>query len=170
MLQMHYDAKAGHLGGNLSCIGFLMYLYHCKIKDSDEFLLSKGHSAGALYTALWSLGLINDDDLNSFPKIAEYSSCSPSGPGILAFFFLQVHLDTVHRYVLDLPYQKKWKKEGNIYCLCSDGEWQEGSCWEALIFSIHHKLDNFVLIVDEMDFKGLVKLVILYPAKIYLKE
>ena len=106
MLQMHYDAKAGHRGGNLSSIDFLMCLYHCKIKDSDEFLLSKGHSAGALYATLWSLGLINDDDLNSFPKIIVFFLLTQVVQAFLAFFFLQVHLDTVHRYVLDLPYQK----------------------------------------------------------------
>lgn len=41
-----------------------------------------------------------------------------------------------------------------IYCLCSDGEWQEGSCWEALIFSVHRKLDNLVIIIDQNKLQG----------------
>lgn len=158
MLQMHYDAKAGHLGGNLSCIDFLMCLYHCKIKDGDEFLLSKGHSAGALYATLWSLGLIKDDDLNSFSKDNSILPAHPSGPGIPGLLFSTGSLGHGPSLCAGLALSKKMKEEsGNIYCLCSDGEWQEGSCWEALIFSIHHKLDNFVLIIDQNGLQGFGK-------------
>jgi transketolase len=158
MLKMHYDAKAGHLGGNLSCIDFLMCLYHCKIDDGDEFLLSKGHSAGALYSTLWSLGLIEENDMESFSKDNSILPAHPSGPGIPGLLFSTGSLGHGPSLCAGLAIAKKMKGEnGNIYCLCSDGEWQEGSCWEALIFSIHHKLDNFILIIDQNGLQGFGK-------------
>ena len=49
---------------------------------------------------------------------------------------------------------KKQKSGRNVYCLCSDGEWQEGSCWEALIFAVHHKLDNLTILIDQNKLQG----------------
>jgi transketolase len=49
---------------------------------------------------------------------------------------------------------KKQKTGRKVYCLCSDGEWQEGSCWEALIFSVHHKLDNLTILIDQNRLQG----------------
>lgn len=158
MLQMHYDAKAGHLGGNLSSIDFLMCLYHCKLKDDDEFLLSKGHSAGALYATLWSLDLINEDDMKSFSEDNSILPAHPSGPGIPGLLFSTGSLGHGPSLSAGLALAKKMKNQkGKIYCLCSDGEWQEGSCWEALIFAIHHKLDNLIIIVDQNGLQGFGK-------------
>ena len=54
-----------------------------------------------------------------------------------------------------LSLAKKLRNEdGRIFCLSSDGEWQEGSCWEALIFSVHHRLDNFILMIDQNGLQG----------------
>lgn len=158
MLQMHYDAKAGHLGGNLSSIDFLMCLYHCKLNDDDEFLLSKGHSAGALYATLWSLGLINENDIKSFSEDNSILPAHPSGPGIPGLLFSTGSLGHGPSLSAGLALAKKMKNQkGKIYCLCSDGEWQEGSCWEALIFAIHHKLDNLILIIDQNGLQGFGK-------------
>jgi transketolase len=60
LLSMHHNANCGHLGGNMSCIDALMTLYHHVIQSTDRFILSKGHSAGALYVTLWSLGKLKD--------------------------------------------------------------------------------------------------------------
>ncbi len=46
LLQLHYEANCGHLGGNFSCIDALMTLYHCVMRPNDRFVRSKGHSAG----------------------------------------------------------------------------------------------------------------------------
>src|SRR5690606_2145837 len=56
LIQMHFESGVGHVGGNLSCLDAIMVLYHDYITPKDRFILSKGHSAGALYTALWSIG------------------------------------------------------------------------------------------------------------------
>jgi transketolase len=52
---------------------------------------------------------------------------------------------------------KHKKYESHTYCLCSDGEWQEGSCWEALTFSVHHRLDNVTIIIDQNGLQGFGK-------------
>ena len=65
LLQMHYESGVGHIGGNLSCLDILMALYHNVLGPLDRFVLSKGHSAGALFVTLWSLGLLSDDDLKT---------------------------------------------------------------------------------------------------------
>src|ERR1700727_542368 len=66
LIEMHYRARVGHLGGNLSCIDAMMLVHHEMIRRDDRFVLSKGHSAGALYVTLWSLGLLSDQDLATF--------------------------------------------------------------------------------------------------------
>ena len=53
LLEMHYRARVGHLGGNLSCIDAMMLVHHEMMQSEDRFVLSKGHSAGALYVTLW---------------------------------------------------------------------------------------------------------------------
>ena len=65
---MHYESGVGHIGGNLSCLDLLMTLHHRVLRDEDHFILSKGHAAGALYTTLWSRGLLTDLDLQQFHK------------------------------------------------------------------------------------------------------
>jgi transketolase len=49
LLQMHYDSRIGHIRGNLSCLDLMLALHHNVLKASDQFVLSKGHSAGVLY-------------------------------------------------------------------------------------------------------------------------
>src|SRR5687768_8627825 len=68
LLRMHYESRVGHIGGNLSCLDILMTLYHECLGPDDTFILSKGHAAGALYTTLWSAGLLTDEDLTTFHK------------------------------------------------------------------------------------------------------
>ena len=68
LIQMHREAKAGHVGGNLSCIDAMLVLHHLVMSPEDRLVLSKGHSAGALYVALWSLGKLSDADLKTFCK------------------------------------------------------------------------------------------------------
>ena len=55
LIEMHYRAKAGHIGGNLSSIDVMMLIHHEYLGTDDRFILSKGHSAGALYVTLWIL-------------------------------------------------------------------------------------------------------------------
>lgn len=69
LLQMHFESGVGHIGGNLSALDALLLLHHEYLRSElDHFILSKGHSAGALYVSLWSKGLLSDEDLKQFHK------------------------------------------------------------------------------------------------------
>ncbi|MGH3265760.1 MAG: transketolase, partial [Trebonia sp.] len=63
---MHYESGVGHIGGDLSSLDAMLVLFHDYLREEDQFFLSKGHAAGALYTALWSVGRLDDHDLESF--------------------------------------------------------------------------------------------------------
>lgn len=155
LLKMHHEANYGHLGGNLSCIDALMTLHHLVMKPDDHFILSKGHSAGALYVTLWSLGKLQDSDLNSFSKDNTILPGHPSGTGIPGLLFPTGSLGHGPSLAAGLALAAKHKKlDRQIYCLCSDGEWQEGSCWEALTFSVHHQLNNLNIIIDQNGLQG----------------
>src|ERR1700691_3151728 len=154
LLQMHYESGVGHIGGNLSCFDILMTLYHSVLEPHDKFVLSKGHSAGALYVTLWSLGLLTDDDLKTFHKDGTRLSGHPPVHGISEIAFATGSLGHGLGLSAGVVLAKKLKGEtGRVFCLTSDGEWNEGSNWEALIFSSHHRL-NVTLIVDLNGLQG----------------
>jgi transketolase len=155
---MHYESKCGHLGGNFSCIDALMTLHHLVMNPGDHFILSKGHSAGALYVTLWSLGKLKDSDLETFSKDNTLLPGHPSGNGIPDLLFSTGSLGHGPSLAAGLALAAKHKKsDSHIYCLCSDGEWQEGSCWEALTFSVHHHLYNLTIIIDQNGLQGFGK-------------
>ena len=153
LLQMHHRARAGHLGGNLSCLEALMVLYHRTMTPEDRFILSKGHSAGAWYAVLWSKGLLSSERLDSF-------SCDgglpghPSGADIPGLLFPTGSLGHGPSLAngLALAARRQGAKR-RVFCLCSDGEWQEGSNWEALIFMVRHNLD-LTLVIDQNGWQG----------------
>jgi transketolase len=149
LLQMHYESGVGHIGGNLSALDILIALYHFVLQGDDFFILSKGHAAGALYVALWSIGALSDTDLRQFHRDGTRLSGHPPAVGIREIAFATGSLGHGLSLAAGLALGKKLKGEdGRVFCLTSDGEWNEGSCWESLIFLIHQKLDNLTLIVD----------------------
>ena len=155
LVRMHYAANAGHVGGNLSCVDALTALFHTVIGEHDRFVLSKGHSAGALYVTLWSLGKLSDEDLDTFCKDDSRLPGHPSGSGVPGLMFPTGSLGHGPSLAAGLALAAKKQRTGRkIFCLCSDGEWQEGSCWEALIFAIHHKLDNLTVLIDQNKLQG----------------
>ena len=154
LLQMHYESKVGHIGGNLSCLDILMTLYHDVLGPHDNFILSKGHSAGALYVTLWSLGLLSEADLTTFHKDGTRLSGHPPPSGIPEILFATGSLGHGLGLAAGLALAKKLKGErGRLFCLASDGEWNEGSNWESLTFIRHHGL-NVTLIVDLNGLQG----------------
>ncbi len=155
LLQMHHESNSGHLGGNFSCIEALMTLHHLIMVPSDRFILSKGHSAGALYVTLWSLGKLADDDLKTFSKDNTQLPGHPTGQGIPGLLFSTGSLGHGPSLACGLALAaKQMGRDHRVYCLCSDGEWQEGSCWEALVFAVHHKLDNLTILIDQNGLQG----------------
>lgn len=155
---MHHDSNCGHLGGNFSCIDALMTLHHLVMKPADRFILSKGHAAGALYVTLWSLGILEDSDLETFSQDNTLFPGHPSGAGIPNLLFPTGSLGHGPSLAAGLALAARHQKSNrHIYCLCSDGEWQEGSCWEALAFSVHHQLNNLTILIDQNGLQGFGK-------------
>lgn len=155
LLKMHYESRIGHIGGNLSCLDFLLYLYHFGKSANDQFVLSKGHSVGALYIALWSTGKLSERDLVNFHGNGQLLAGHPvrgSHEEILASTGSLGHGLPV---AVGMACANKFLKvDTKVFCLCSDGEFQEGSIWEAIIFSVHHRLSNLVVVVDVNKLQG----------------
>jgi transketolase len=155
LLKMHFEARVGHIGGNLSSLDAMLVVFHEFLSDLDSFILSKGHSAGALYTALWSVGRLGDADLDSFHREGTLLAGHPPSSGLPDIPFATGSLG--HGLSLAAGTALAWKlqdKAGRVFCLTSDGEWQEGSTWEALIFASHHKLDNLTVLIDHNGLQG----------------
>jgi len=152
---MHFEAGVGHIGGNLSSLEILLCLYHRVLQPTDQFVLSKGHAAGALYTTLWSIGELTDEELKTFHKDGTRLSGHPPVGSIPAIIFSNGSLGHGPGQAAGLALAKKLRGEpGHVFCLCSDGEWNEGSCWESLIFAKQQKLGNLTFIIDVNGLQG----------------
>jgi transketolase len=155
LLRMHYESRVGHIGGNLSALDAMLFLHLNVMQEDDTFVLSKGHAAGALYIALWAAGQLSDEQLRTFHRDGSKLAGHPSAgwhPGI-RFFTGSLG----HGFSLSAgqALAKKLKnREGHIYCLTSDGEWESGANWEALTFASHHRLDNLTLLLDANGLQG----------------
>jgi transketolase len=156
-LKMVHEAKASHVGGALSMADLLSVLYEDVLsinpadpenKTRDRFLLSKGHACTGLYATLALKGFFPIDELKRYSQDGSMllSHTSHKIPG--------VELSTGslgHALPVACGIALAAKRKGNnfrVYCLVSDGELDEGSNWEAILFAPHHKLDNLTLIID----------------------
>jgi transketolase len=156
LLQMHFESGVGHIGGNLSCLDSMMLTLHEYVGLEDRFILSKGHSAGALYITLWSLDRLSDDTLKKFHKDDTLLAGHPPASGIKDILFATGSLGHGLSLAAGTALGLRLKNQsGKIYCLTSDGEWQEGSTWEAMIFATHHRLNNLTILVDHNNLQGL---------------
>jgi transketolase len=155
LLQMHFESGVGHIGGNLSCLDAMMLVLHEYVGLKDRFILSKGHSAGALYIALWSLGHLSDAALKTFHKDNTLLAGHPPASGIKDILFATGSLGHGLSLAAGTALSLQLKgQDGNVYCLTSDGEWQEGSTWEAMIFAAHRGLSNLTILVDHNNLQG----------------
>ena len=153
-----HSAKAGHPGGSLSAADMFTYLYfeemnidpeNPKKEDRDRFVLSKGHTAPGLYSALANRGYFPVEDLKTLRKLGSYLQghpCMQETPGVdMSSGSLGQGLSAAVGMALAA---KMDNKDYRVSCLCGDGEIQEGQIWEAAMFAGHRKLDNLVVIVD----------------------
>ncbi len=153
-----HAAKAGHPGGSLSAADVFTYLYfqemnidpkNPKDPDRDRFVLSKGHTAPGLYSALANRGYFPVEDLKTLRHIGSHLQghpCIAHTPGIdMSSGSLGQGISAAVGMALAAKMQKK---DYRVYTLLGDGEIQEGQVWEAAMFAGHRKLDNLVVIVD----------------------
>ena len=153
-----HGAKAGHPGGSLSAADVMTYLYfqemnidpkNPKKADRDRFVLSKGHNAPALYSALANRGYFPVEDLPTLRHLGSYLQghpCMQDTPGVdMSSGSLGQGISAAVGMALSAKLTgESWK----TYTLLGDGEIQEGQVWEAAMFAGFHKLDNLVVIVD----------------------
>lgn len=158
VLTSTHGAKAGHPGGSLSAADMFTYLYfkemridpkNPKWEDRDRFVLSKGHTAPGLYSALAYRGYFPVEDLPTLRHIDSYLQGHPNMntvPGVdMSTGSLGQGLSTA---VGMAKGAKFLNKDINVYSLLGDGELAEGQIWEAAMSAAHYKLDNLCIIVD----------------------
>lgn len=155
LLDLHYQAGCGHLGGCFSCIDAMITLHHAVMEGEDAFILSKGHAAGALYVTLWSLGRLSEEELATFTRDGSRLAGHPSSAALPDVLFSTGSLGHGPSLAAGMALAARHQQSSRrVFCLCSDGEWQEGSCWEALIFAAHQRLDNLVILIDQNGLQG----------------
>lgn len=164
ILEMAYKGQSVHIGCAFSLVEITAVLYRSllnlgdkspRFKDRDYFVMSKGHGVMAQYACMKELGWLDDHCLqNYFAEGSELKGLSESNiPG------LEVSSGSLGHGVsigVGLALAAKKKKESRkIYCIAGDGEMNEGSIWEGILFASHFKLDNFILIVDENKYQAM---------------
>ena len=153
-----HSAKAGHPGGSLSAADIFTYLYFEELNvdpadpkkaDRDRFVLSKGHTAPGYYSALANRGFFPVEDLLTLRHTGSYLQGHPDMKHIPGVDMSSGSLGQGLSCAVGMALAAKLKGESyRTYCLCGDGEIQEGQIWEAAMFAGHRKLDNLVVIVD----------------------
>ena len=152
-----YNAKSGHPGGSLSISDTLTYLYYVVMNadpknaespDRDRFVLSKGHTAPALYAVLAQKGYFPEEEIKSLRHIGALLQGHPCihTPGVdMSSGSLGQGISAACGMALAGKVDNKSYK---VYTILGDGEIEEGQVWEAAMFAAHYKLDNLVAIVD----------------------
>ena len=153
-----HSAKAGHPGGSLSAADIFTYLYfeemnidpkNPKKPDRDRFVLSKGHTAPGLYSALAQRGYFPVEDLKTLRHLGSYLQGHPDMKHIPGIDMSSGSLGQGVSAAVGMAAAGKYdKKDYRVYTLTGDGEIQEGQIWEAAMWAGHRKLDNLVVIVD----------------------
>jgi transketolase len=155
LLRMHFESGVGHIGGNLSALEAILLVFHERLREGDQFILSKGHAAGALYTALWSVGRLTDEDLATFHRDGTLLAGHPPAKGVADVSFATGSLGHGLGLAAGTALALRLKNsDASVVCMTSDGEWQEGSTWEALIFACHRRLTNLTVLVDHNELQG----------------
>lgn len=152
-----HSAKAGHPGGSLSAADIFTYLYFEEMnidpkdpdkEDRDRFVLSKGHTAPGLYSALANRGFFPVEDLKTLRHLGSYLQGHPCIhiPGVdMSSGSLGQGVSAAVGMALG---GRMGGKNFRVYTLLGDGEIEEGQVWEAAMFAGHRKLDNLCVIVD----------------------
>ena len=157
ILEGVFNAKSGHPGGSLSIADLLTYLYFAKMNvypdkpeepERDRLVLSKGHTAPALYATLAEKGFFPKEELKSLRHIGAMLQGHPciSIPGVdMSSGSLGQGISVACGMALS---GKLTSDTYKVYTILGDGEIEEGQVWEAAMFAGARKLDNLVLIVD----------------------
>jgi len=156
-LEMVYQAKASHIASALSIADIVSVLYenilniepsNPRAPERDRFILSKGHACVAVYAALKQIGILTKDQLETYGEDFSWlmNHISHKVPGVEFSTGSLGHGLPVG--VGKALAAKQGRHSWHVFVLLSDGEMDEGSNWEALMFAAHHKLSNITAIID----------------------
>ncbi len=153
-----HAAASGHPGGSLSIADIITYLYfeemnvdpkNPKWEDRDRFVLSKGHTAPALYATLALKGYFDASEIGKLRQVESFLQGHPDmkgTPGVdMSTGSLGLGISAACGMALAAKIDGKAYR---TYTIVGDGESQEGQVWEAAMFAAHYKLDNLCVIID----------------------
>ena len=153
-----YNGKSGHPGGALSASDILACLYFSELNINpkkpqdpkrDRFVLSKGHSCPALYTAMAMRGYFDIKELKNFRKLGSLTQGHPDMKTMKGIDMSAGSLGQGFSVACGMALAGKLNgSDYRTYVMIGDGESQEGQIWEATMFAAHYKLDNLCLIID----------------------
>ena len=153
-----YNAKCGHPGGSLSIADILAYLYfeelridpkNPKDENRDRFVLSKGHTAPALYAALAERGYFEVEELKTLRKTTSRLQGHPDMKGTPGVDMTTGSLGLGISAACGIALSAKVSGDTyRVYTILGDGESEEGQVWEAAMFAAHYKLDNLCCFLD----------------------
>lgn len=160
IIEQGYKSGRGHISSALSLVEILAAVYRYsgldleKIKNKDEqrtrVILSKGHGALALYATLIESGVVSEECLRGFATSDGIVSTHPVKGSINGIEMTAGSLGQGVGYATGNALGAKIRGEAiESIVIVGDGELQEGSNWEALLFAAHHKLDNLTIIIDK---------------------
>jgi len=158
IIKMLHYSNSSHLGGCLSSLDIVTVLFGKILKifpkdpsnsSRDRFILSKGHNAALIYSALANMGFFNRDLLDTFAKDNSKLSGHIRSIDIPGIEFSTGSLG--HGLPVSVGIALGLKRMGiksNVYTLISDGELNCGTTWESAMFAAHHNLDNLIVLLD----------------------
>ena len=158
VLEGVHAAASGHPGGSLSIADIMTYLYFSEMNvnpadpknpDRDRLVLSKGHTAPALYAALAEKGFFSKDELKNLRQVGSFLQGHPDMKGTPGVDMTTGSLGLGVSAACGMALAAKIDgKDYRTYAIIGDGESQEGQVWEAAMFAAHYKLDNLCFILD----------------------
>lgn len=140
ILTTSFKAGACHIGSSLSCVEIIEAIYSIK-NPSDFFIFAKASGIATLYCKL--------HPKKATEYLKNYPLSSKEVPGVI---WSGGSLGMGLSIACGLAFADRTKK---VYCLCSDGELQEGQFWEAIMFASHHHLSNLIVIIDRNGLQAL---------------
>lgn len=157
ILKMAYETKSSHTGGCLSCVDLLTILYFKALRvnpqdplnpNRDRFIFSKAHASKALYAVLVEKGFFPKEKLSTYERNNGLPGHTARNvvPGVEMSGGSLGHGLSI---AAGMAYAGKLNKSVvRVFAMLSDGECDEGSTWEAILFAGHHKLSNLIAVVD----------------------
>lgn len=163
-IDMLYLAQSGHPGSAMSTMDVLVTLYYQGFlkhdplnptsEDRDYFLLSNGHACPALYSVLADRGFFPKDELKKLRQLNAGAQGHPHRGALPGIEITAGSLGQGLSVGIGIAYAHKLReKENRVYVMMSDGEQEEGSTWEAIMYAPKNNLDNLTAIIDKNRFQ-----------------